>query len=94
MRAAKPARPALAGGNLGHVAIRRRSRCPDPMAAFDALPRPLRGWLAGAALPWSPASCLRLWSRLRARGASEPEALAALSAAEARALEREIGARG
>lgn len=94
MRAAKPARPAPAGGNLGHVTIWRRSRCPDPMAAFDALPRPLRAWLAGAALPWSPASCLRLWSRLRARGASEPEALAALSAAEARALEREIGARG
>ena len=91
---ARASRPAQAGGNLGRVALRRRSRCADPMAAFDALPRPLRAWLAGAALPWSPASCLRLWSRLRARGASVPEALAALTAAELRALERELKARG
>ncbi|SCX94276.1 hypothetical protein SAMN05660710_00298 [Paracoccus tibetensis] len=91
---ARRVRADQAGGNLGHVALRRRSRCADPMAAFDALPRPLRAWLAAAALPWSPASCLRLWSRLRARGASEPEALAALTAAELRALERELKTRG
>ena len=91
---ARPASPARIGGNLGRVAIRRRSRCADPMAAFDALPRPLRAWMAGAALPWSPASCLRLWSRLRARGASVPERLEALSAAEAKALKREARARG
>ncbi|QBX36142.1 hypothetical protein E4191_09105 [Paracoccus liaowanqingii] len=62
------------------------------MAAYDALPAPLRRWLAGAALPWSPASCLRLWQRLRAKGASEAQALAALDRAEAKALRREATA--
>ena len=88
------ARQALAArcGNLGRTAQRQRRRSRDPMAAYDALPAPLRRWLAGAALPWSPASCLRLWQRLRARGASEAQALAALDRAEAKALRREAGA--
>ncbi len=43
--------------NLGPTAQRQRRRTRDPMAAFDALPAPLRAWLSRAALPWSPASC-------------------------------------
>lgn len=76
-------------GNLGATAQRPRSRSRDPMAAYDALPEPLRLWLAGAALPWSPASVLRLWRRLRAGGATPAQALAALDRAEAMALRRE-----
>lgn len=76
-------------GNLGRTAQRLRRRHRDPMAAFDALPAPLRHWLAHAALPWSPASCLRLWQRAAARGLDVPARLAALDRAEARALARE-----
>ncbi|MDM7457858.1 MAG: DUF6525 family protein [Paracoccus sp. (in: a-proteobacteria)] len=81
-------------GNLGQTTQRLRRRSADPMAAYDALPPPLRAWLSMAALPWSPASCLRIWRRWRAAGASVPEALAALDRAERRALangERAVG---
>lgn len=80
-------------GNLGQTAqpMRRRSR--DPMADFDALPPPLRHWLAQAALPWSPASCLRLWRRACARGLDLPARLATLDRAEAKALIRETRTR-
>lgn len=80
------------GGNLGQTAQRRRRRTRDPMAAFDALPPALRLWLSQAALPWSPASCLRLWHKARARGASIAEALDCLDRAEAKALQREVQA--
>ncbi len=33
------------------------------MVAYDRLPPELRRWLADAALPWNPASALRLWQR-------------------------------
>lgn len=79
------------GGNLGATAQRIRRRSGDPMAGFDALPPPLRRWLAEAALPWSPVSCRRLWMRRRQAGASVEEVLAALDRAERRALERETG---
>lgn len=75
-------------GNLGQVAQRLRHRAGDPMAAYDALPPVLRQWLSQAALPWSPASCLRLWKKARAAGADPEEALAALDRAEAGALRR------
>ncbi|MDM7458293.1 MAG: DUF6525 family protein [Paracoccus sp. (in: a-proteobacteria)] len=81
-------------GNLGQTTQRLRRRSADPMAAYDALPPPLRAWLSMAALPWSPASCLRIWRRLRAGGASVHDALAALDRAERRALakgERAVG---
>ncbi|WP_405403740.1 DUF6525 family protein [Paracoccus sp. Ld10] len=75
--------------NLGQTAQRQRRRTRDPMAAYDALPAPLRAWLARAALPWSPLSCLRIWHRQRARGATIDQILTALDRAEARALIRE-----
>lgn len=78
--------------NLGRTAQRQRRRTRDPMAAFDALPAPLRAWLSRAALPWSPASCLRIWQRQRARGATIDQILAILDRAEARALAREVPA--
>ncbi len=39
----------------------------DPLAEFDALPAPLRQWLAEAAMPWSPRSALRIWRRVLRR---------------------------
>ena len=75
--------------NLGQSSLRRKRRATDPMAAFDGLPQPLRQWVAQAALPWSPASVRRVWSKSRARGLSEDEALLSLTKAEARTLARD-----
>ena len=51
----------MARRNLA-TGLRRRKR-PHPMAHYDRLPAELRLWLAGAALPWSPVSALKLWKR-------------------------------
>ena len=75
--------------NLGESGLRRKRRTGDPMAAYDRLPPPLRQWLSQAALPWSPASVRRIWSKSRARGLSPEEALRALSNAEAKTLQRD-----
>lgn len=75
--------------NLGHCSLRRKRRAVDPMDAFDGLPAPIRQWVAQAALPWSPTSVRRIWSKSRARGLSDDEALASLTQAEARTLARD-----
>ena len=77
-------------GNLGETRLARRRARSDPMRAFDALPAPLRRWLAEAALPWSPASCRRIWQRARARGEAIDTILARLDRAEARTLSRDM----
>ncbi len=59
------------------------------MRAFDALPPPLRRWIAGAALPWSPASCRRIWLRARSRGEPVEAILARLDRAQETCLERD-----
>ncbi len=75
--------------NLGETRLRRRRRSADPMRTYDALPAPLRHWLADAALPWSPASAHRVWVRAPARGLSAEATLASLTDAEARLLTRD-----
>jgi hypothetical protein len=75
--------------NLGQSSLRRKRRSGDPMAAYDALPEPLRGWLSQAALPWSPVSAKRIWSRSLTRGLTPEEILISLSQAEARTLARD-----
>lgn len=75
--------------NLGQTPLRKR-RAGDPMRAFDALPAPLRRWLADAARPWSPASCRRIWQRAKARGETVDTVLQRLDRAEARTLAREL----
>lgn len=75
--------------NHGATTLRRRKRGGDPMRAYDALPPPLRRWLAGASLPWSPASCRRIWQRARARGDTVEAVLARLDRAERQCLARE-----
>lgn len=75
--------------NTGATRLRRRKRTEDPMRAFDALPPPLRRWLADAALPWSPASCRRIWSRARSQGETVEAALARLDRAQAQCLARD-----
>lgn len=75
--------------NLGQTRLRKRKRQGDAMAAFDALPAPLRAWLAEAALPWSPTSCRRIWRAAREQGETVEGALARLDRAEARMLSRD-----
>lgn len=75
--------------NLGQCGLRRTRRSGDPMAAYDGLPAPLRQWLSEAALPWSPTSVRRIWSKSRAKGLSPQETLNSLSQAEARTLARD-----
>lgn len=59
------------------------------MRAYDALPRPLRLWMAQAALPWSPVSCRRIWISGRAEGASQDAILDRLDRAERTTLSRD-----
>ncbi|WP_108838377.1 DUF6525 family protein [Tateyamaria sp. Alg231-49] len=78
--------------NLGSTSLGRKSRTADPMRSYDALPAPLRNWLAQASLPWSSASARRVWNRACAKGLSPDEALSKLSNAEARTLARDRSA--
>ena len=55
-------------GNLGATSLRKRKSKRDPMQTYDSLPAPLRQWLSTAAMPWSPASCSKIWKRAKARG--------------------------
>ncbi|WP_305968748.1 MULTISPECIES: DUF6525 family protein [unclassified Mameliella] len=71
-------------GNRGAVAITPRRRKRDPMRVYDGLPAPLRRWMAGAVLPWSPESCLAIWRRADC----PDEALERLNRAERATLER------
>mgnify|MGYP005859736387 CR=1 FL=1 len=84
---------AMRRGNLAAAPPRRR-RAADPMADYDRLPRELRAWLAGAALPWSPRSAARAFARglAEARG-DKAAALGYLDALEARRLAAEAAAR-
>lgn len=75
--------------NLGQTSLRRKRRAGDPMDAFDDLPAPVRQWVARAALPWSPTSVRRIWSKSRAKGMSDDEALQSLAQAEACTLARD-----
>lgn len=79
----------MRAGNLGETPLRRRRRSGNPMQLYDRLPPDLRRWMAQAALPWSPASCLALWQRAIAEGGSTEAALARLHRAEAATLARE-----
>ena len=79
-------------GNLGATTLRARRRKGDPMQAYDALPGQLRRWLAEAALPWSPASARRVWTRARAKGMSVEVALQTLTQAEIQTLARDANA--
>jgi hypothetical protein len=74
--------------NLASTLRRRRSR--DPMRAFDRAPEALRRLLAGAALPWSADSALRLYARaLKRAGGGAGAALARLDARERALLARD-----
>ncbi len=81
-------------GNLS-TSLKRRSRG-RAMDRYDRLPPDLRRWLAGAALPWSPCSVLRLWRRFRRECAGDADAIRRrMDLAEARMLARDApGIRG
>jgi hypothetical protein len=75
--------------NVGETRLRRRKRDKDAMRSFDALPQPLRRWMTQAVLPWSPASCHRIWRRAQANGAAPDDILARLDYVEAQTLSRD-----
>ncbi|MEP5761323.1 MAG: DUF6525 family protein [Litoreibacter sp.] len=75
--------------NLGQTSLRGKRRSGNPMQTYDALPAPLRNWLAQAALPWSPASARKIWKRAQAKGLSTDETLATLCQAETHTLARD-----
>jgi len=77
------------GGNRGATRLKLRRRATDPMHDFDALPPPLRRWVAQAARPWSPTSCLAIWRRALGAGGDTEEAIARLARAEAAMLARD-----
>ena len=74
--------------NLGQTPLKRRRRSVDPMRRYDALPEPLRQWLANAALPWSPVSAQRIWDRASRKGLSVEARLDLLTRSEAGMLAR------
>ena len=78
-----------AGRNLGATRLRAKTRTEDPMRAYDALPPELRDWVAHAARPWSPRSCLRLWRRALAEEGCPERARARLDRAQAAMLARD-----
>lgn len=80
--------------NLGQTSLRRRCRSGDPMQAYDALPAPLRRWLAEAALPWSPASVRKVWRKALNSGLATSEALELLTRCEVGTLRRDRHAKG
>ena len=49
--------------NLGETKLRKHRRNSDPMREFDRLPKLLREWLSGAALPWAPKSVYRAYNK-------------------------------
>lgn len=69
--------------NLRTTLPRRRA---TPMRRYDALPREMRLWLAGAALPFSVSAVERIWHR---SGRDPARALERLERAQLRALERD-----
>jgi len=79
------------GGNRGASRLKARRRALDPMRAYDALPPDLRAWMADAARPWSPTSCLRLWRKLMAEEGCPARARDRLDRIEAATLARHEG---
>ena len=59
------------------------------MYDLDRLPKPLRGWLNEAILPWSPVSVRRVWLKSIKEGLTNQEVLKSLKRAEVKALKRE-----
>lgn len=73
-------------GNRGETRLATRTLKGDPMEAYDRLPAELRAWVREAALPWSPRSCLKIWTEARRAGQDTATIHARLSQAEARML--------
>jgi len=80
-------------GNRGQTNLKLKRRAEDPMRAYDALPPQLRRWMAQAVLPWSPASCRRIWLRARAKGEPIEAVLARLDRAQAKTLSNDLMSR-
>ena len=49
--------------NLGETKLRKHRRSSDPMKEVYRIPKLLREWLTGAALPWAPKSVHRAYNK-------------------------------
>lgn len=76
--------------NLGATALKRRKRSINPMHDFDRLPLPLRSWLAAAALPWSPRSAQRAYTKALKHTGDASQALAKLDVIQQRQIARDV----
>ena len=72
--------------NLGATTLKRRQRSVEPMQAYDALPQPLRQWLAGAVLPWSATSFKRIWTKALRDGQDLEQVVSTLARVEQKTL--------
>jgi hypothetical protein len=78
-------------GNRGKTSLKCRRRRACAMQEYDRLPPELRGWLAGAVLPWGPRSVARAYRRALARSRDQAGALAELDRIERRLVARDAG---
>ncbi len=62
------------------------------MRAYDGLPAELRAWLAGAVLPWRPASVRKAFERALAETGDRARALARLDALQDLLVGRDVAA--
>ena len=53
----------LSKKNLGETKLRKHRRSSDPMKELDRMPKLLREWLSGAALPCAPTSVYRAYNK-------------------------------
>jgi len=64
--------------NRGRTRLKSRSS-PDPMSDFDALPAPLRRWVAEAKRPWSARTVRKSYAKAFAKTGDESAALSELT---------------
>lgn len=77
--------------NQGATTLRRKRRAANPMRDYDALPKELREWIAGAVLPWRARSVQLAYGRAFARTGDTGLALAELDRVQAALVARDAG---
>ena len=74
--------------NRGRTRLKSRNS-PDPMGDFDALPAPLRQWMANAKRPWSARTVAKSYAKALAKTGSPDAALSELSSLQNKLLSKD-----
>ncbi|MCV6595249.1 MAG: DUF6525 family protein [Silicimonas sp.] len=77
--------------NRGATTLKRKRRAANPMREYDALPKELRVWMAGAVLPWRAGSVQAAYGRALARTGDADLALAELDRVQAALVAKDAG---